>query len=140
MAYLYSRARMLVFPSLFEGLAFLWLSHGGGCPVVAADATSIPEVLGNAGLLFDPASPQAIADTLEKVWCDASLRQKLVALESSAPKSFSLHRAAQAHLAVFAEARNAYSYAHFWKRLDHAPLPPSLRRLALAWTQGKLGT
>src|SRR4030095_3394663 len=117
MAYLYSRARMLAFPSLFEGFGIpLVEAMAAGCPIVAADATSIPEVLGNAGLLFDPASPWAIADALEKVWFDASLRQKLVALGKQRAKSFSSSRAAQAHRVVFAEACDAYSYAHFWTR------------------------
>jgi hypothetical protein len=78
--------------------------------------TSIPEVLGNAGLLFDPASPLAIADALEKVWCNASLRQKMVVLGKQRAKSFSSARVAEGHLAVFAQARETYSHAQFWKR------------------------
>jgi len=117
MAYLYSRARMLAFPSLFEGFGIpLVEAMAAGCPVVAADTTSIPEVLGNAGILFDPSSPLAIANALEKVWSDASLRQRMAASGKQRAKSFSSVRAAQAHKAVFAEAREAYSYAHFLKR------------------------
>jgi glycosyltransferase involved in cell wall biosynthesis len=117
MTYLYTRARMLAFPSLFEGFGIpLVEAMAAGCPVVAADATSIPEVIGNAGLLFDPASPGAIAGALEKVWCDASLRQKMVESGKQRAKSFSSARAAQGHQAVFAQARDAYSHAQFWKR------------------------
>jgi len=114
---LYRRARMLVFPSLFEGFGIpLVEAMAVGCPVVAADATSVPEVLGGAGHLFDPASPRSIADAIERVWCDAALRQKMATLGKRRAQAFSPARSAQAHLAVFAEARDAYSYAQFWKR------------------------
>ena len=117
MAYLYSRAHMLIFPSLFEGFGIpLIEAMAVGCPVVASDATSIPEVIGDAGLLFDPMSPRAMADAIEKVWLDAPLRQKLCALGKRRAQSFSSARAAQAHRAVFAEARTAYSYVRFLKR------------------------
>lgn len=117
MAYLYSRARLLVFPSLFEGFGIPLLeAMAVGCPVVAADATSIPEVLGNAGVLFDPKSPLAIADAIERVWRDASLRQEMVASGKQRAKSFSSARSAQAHRAVFVQARDAYSLVQFWKR------------------------
>jgi glycosyltransferase involved in cell wall biosynthesis len=117
MAWLYRRARMLVFPSLFEGFGIpLVEAMTVGCPVVAADATSIPEVLEDAGLLFDPASPQAMAVAMERIWNDAPLRQRLVASGKRRAQSFSPARTAEAHRRVFAEARDAYSYAQFWKR------------------------
>jgi glycosyltransferase involved in cell wall biosynthesis len=117
MAYLYSRARMLVFPSLFEGFGIpLVEALAVGCPVVAADATAIPEVLGDAGLLFDPGSPRAMAEAIERVWWDAPLRQKMRALGKQRAQSFSAARTAQAHRAAFAEARDTYSYGRFWRR------------------------
>ena len=117
MAYLYSRAHMLVFPSLFEGFGIpLVEAMASGCPVVASNATSIPEVMGDAGLLFDPTCPRAIADAVEKVWCDAALRHKMVSSGKRRAKSFSSAHVAEAHQAVFAEARDAYSYANFLRR------------------------
>jgi glycosyltransferase involved in cell wall biosynthesis len=117
LVYLYSRARMLVFPSLFEGFGIpLVEAMAVGCPVVAADATAIPEVLGGAGLLFDPTSPRALAGAIERLWCDAPLRQRMVASGKQRAQSFSSARTAQAHRIAFAEARESYSPVHFWKR------------------------
>lgn len=59
---LYSRARFLIFPSLFEGLGLPVLeAFHHGLPVLAARATCLPEVVGDAGLLFDPTDVDAIA-------------------------------------------------------------------------------
>jgi glycosyltransferase involved in cell wall biosynthesis len=117
LVYIYSRARMLVFPSLFEGFGIPVVeAMAVGCPVVAADATAIPEVTGDAALLFDPACSRAIADAIEKVWCDAPLRREMIALGKKRAQSFSPARTAHAHLTAFAEARDSYSHAHFWKR------------------------
>lgn len=78
---IYNLARLLVFPSLFEGFGIpLVEAMACGCPVVAADCTSIPEVLAGAGLLFDPTSVEDIADNLWASWNDdlklADMKQK----------------------------------------------------------------
>jgi glycosyltransferase involved in cell wall biosynthesis len=49
-----------------------------GTPVCAANVSSIPEVVGDAALLFDPRSPADIAGQLERLLHDAPLRQELV--------------------------------------------------------------
>jgi len=117
MAYLYTRARMLIFPSLFEGFGIpLVEAMAAGCPVVAADATATPEVLAGAGLLFDPTSPRAIAEAIERVWCDAPLRQKMRISGQQHAQSFSAAKTAQAHRTAFDAAGSAYSHAHFLKR------------------------
>jgi len=72
---LYSLARMLVFPSLFEGFGIpLVEAMACGCPVVCANATSLPEVVGNAGLLFDPRSAEDMADQIAILFCNADLQ------------------------------------------------------------------
>lgn len=69
LASLYREARLLVFPSLFEGLgAPLLEAMAHGVPVLAADNTSIPEVVGDAARLFDGTDVEAIADAL--AWAD----------------------------------------------------------------------
>jgi glycosyltransferase involved in cell wall biosynthesis len=140
LAYLYRRARMLVFPSLFEGFGIpLVEAMAVGCPVVAADATSIPEVTGEAGVLFDPTSVQAMADSIEKVWCDAALRQKMRVLGKQRAQSFSPVRTAQAHRTAFAEARTAYSYLRFlWDRWAFRPYHRA--RVELCWRQHRGAT
>ena len=59
---------MLVYPSLFEGFGLPPLeAMAHGCPVVAARAGAIPEVAGDAALLFEPTDPDALADALTVV-------------------------------------------------------------------------
>ena len=59
---LYRRAACLVFPSLYEGFGLPPVeAMACGCPVAAAAAGSLPEVCGDAAVLFDPLDPEAIA-------------------------------------------------------------------------------
>ena len=70
-AHLYRRARMLVFPSLFEGFGIpLVEAMTVGCPIVAAADTSIPEIVGDAAERSDSASPERFAEAIERVWND----------------------------------------------------------------------
>jgi glycosyltransferase involved in cell wall biosynthesis len=48
-----------------------------GTPPVASNRSSIPEVVGKAGLLVDPNQPTAIADAIMQVICDSDLRARL---------------------------------------------------------------
>jgi glycosyltransferase involved in cell wall biosynthesis len=119
MAYLYLKARMLVFPSLFEGFGIpLVEAMDVGCPVVAADTTSLPEIGAEAAEYFDPTSPESIGLAIEKVWHDADLRWQLVERGRRRALNFSVAKLAQAHLAVFNEAARSFSSAryawHYW--------------------------
>lgn len=69
---LYQQAAALVFPSLYEGFGLPVLeAMAHGCPVAAARAGALPEVVGDAGVLFDPRNPESIVDgvlqTLDRV-------------------------------------------------------------------------
>ena len=68
---LYSGADMLIFPSLFEGFGIPLLeAMACGIPVAAARSTSIPDVTGDAALLFDPLNPGDIAEAIYRVISD----------------------------------------------------------------------
>jgi len=63
--YLYLHAAALIFPSLFEGFGLpLVEAMSSGCPIIAANSTSIPEVVGNAALYFDPSESTDIANKI----------------------------------------------------------------------------
>jgi glycosyltransferase involved in cell wall biosynthesis len=103
---LYERATMLVFPSLFEGfgLPLLEAMHLG-CPVAASNLTSIPEVVGEAALLFDARAPDRIAEAMHRLLTDETLRQSLIARGRQQAALFSWRRAALETLQVFEWAR-----------------------------------
>lgn len=74
----YRGASAFVFPSLYEGFGIPPLeAQACGCPVIAARAASIPEVLGDSALLFDPLDTAQIADSMRRVLHDSALRQRL---------------------------------------------------------------
>lgn len=79
-ALLYTEAQALLFPSFFEGFGFPPLeAQSYGCPVVASDRSSLPEILGTSALLIDPWRTDRLADALEAVLTDTALRERLIA-------------------------------------------------------------
>lgn len=74
----YQGATAFVFPSLYEGFGIPPLeAQACGCPVIAARAASIPEVLGDSALYFDPMKVQDIAQSMQRILNDEALRQDL---------------------------------------------------------------
>lgn len=76
---LYAGALALVFPSLYEGFGFPAV-EAMGCeiPVLASNTSSLPELVGEAGLLVDPLDESAIAGGMARLAEDASLRERLI--------------------------------------------------------------
>lgn len=75
---LYSAASVLCLPSFYEGFGFPPLeAMACGTPAVVADRASLPEVVGEAGLLIDPERPASIADALCRVLSDSALAADL---------------------------------------------------------------
>jgi glycosyltransferase involved in cell wall biosynthesis len=75
---LYRGARALVFPSLYEGFALPVVeAMASGTPVVTSNVSAMPEIAGDATLLVDPSSVQQIADAIQQIMSDASLRDQL---------------------------------------------------------------
>ncbi len=78
LAALYRGAVAAVCPSLFEGFGLPALeAMACGTPVVCSDRTSIPEVVGRAGLYVDPGDEESIAGGLERIATDRALRERL---------------------------------------------------------------
>jgi glycosyltransferase involved in cell wall biosynthesis len=77
---LYSAATLFVYPSLYEGFGLPALeAMACGTPVIASNASALPEVMGDAGLLFDPTDVEALAHALTLLLHDESQRQALAA-------------------------------------------------------------
>ncbi|MEB0042410.1 MULTISPECIES: glycosyltransferase family 1 protein [unclassified Pseudomonas] len=74
----YQGATAFIFPSLYEGFGIPPLeAQACGCPVIAANAASIPEVLQASALYFDPLDVEHIAAAMERILTDLPLRQSL---------------------------------------------------------------
>lgn len=79
MADLYRHARALVMPSFFGPTNIPQLeAFVMGCPVAVAGVYGVPEQVGDAALLFDPRSPDEIADCMERLWVDDDLCRALI--------------------------------------------------------------
>ena len=75
---LYELATALVFPSRFEGWGLpVCEAFSAGLPVASSSASSLPDLVGDAGLLFDPDDPRDIASTVLRLWRDPVLRETL---------------------------------------------------------------
>lgn len=86
----YRGALVAVLPSLYEGFGIPAIeAMACGTAVVASETTSLPEVVGDAGLLVDPLDPEAIAAALDKVVRDKSLHHRLVSAGLERSKKFS---------------------------------------------------
>jgi glycosyltransferase involved in cell wall biosynthesis len=105
LASLYQRAACLVFPSLYEGFGLPPLeAMACGCPVAASNVSAIPEVCGDAAVLFDPTDPEAIAaGVLEADGKADELRKR--GLERAA--AFTWEATARAHEDVYRDAAGA---------------------------------
>jgi glycosyltransferase involved in cell wall biosynthesis len=102
LVHLYNRAEVLAQPSLMEGFGLPPVeAMACGTPVVASTAGSLPEVVGEAGLFFDPTDVAAIAATLRRVVDEPGLRGGLAAKALSRARLFTWDASARAMLECF---------------------------------------
>ena len=100
-AALISGAQVFIYPSLYEGFGFPVLeAQACGVPLLASKTSSLPEVVGDGGLLVDPLNETAIAEGLARLLDDVMLRRTLVALGSANLRRFSWDITARTVLTV----------------------------------------
>lgn len=99
---LYRAARALVFPSLYEGFGAPPLeAMGCGCPVASSTSGSLPEVCGDAALLFEATDVGSIAAAIERIVGDGEIRAKLRDMGLRQAVRFTPAAAARAHAAAY---------------------------------------
>ena len=101
----YTRAGIIAIPSLLEGFGLPVLEgFAAGVPVVCSNSSSLPEIAGNAALLFDPTNPAELAACFARLVASPALGDSLVAAGKTQLQRFSWNKTASQTLTVFEKA------------------------------------
>jgi glycosyltransferase involved in cell wall biosynthesis len=102
-------SRALIFPSLYEGFGLPILeAMACGKPVLCSNVTSLPEIAGDAALLFDPRDAAAIAQAIDRLESEPGLEEHLVRRGRARAAHFGTARAmAASYLAAFEDVVSA---------------------------------
>jgi len=102
MAALMAGARLLAFPSLYEGFGMPIIeAMESGVPVVGVKAGATPEIAGDAAMLVERGDAEGFADAMERVATDDELRARLIAAGRVRASGFSWDRAADSALRLY---------------------------------------
>jgi glycosyltransferase involved in cell wall biosynthesis len=92
----YNAADLFVYPSIYEGFGLPALeAMACGTAVITSTASSLPEVVGEAGQLVDPADTDAMANAMAQVLAKSDLQQEMIAAGLAQAAGFSWHNAAR---------------------------------------------
>lgn len=98
----YAQALGFVYPSVYEGFGLPPLeAMAYKCPVISSNTSSMPEVIGDAGLYFDPNAVDDLAAQLTRVFDSKDLRQNLIDLGTERKEIFTWSRCASETLALY---------------------------------------
>ncbi len=93
----YHLAELFVYPSLYEGFGLPPLeAMACGTPVICSSSSSLPEVVGSAGLLIDPTDTAGLSEAMRRVLSDGTLRADLARRGLSQAQKFSWHKTVKA--------------------------------------------
>jgi len=101
---LYRGATLFVFPSLYEGFGLPALeAMACGTPVVCSNTSSLPEIVGDAALTFEPTDVDGMAQTMARALADGGLRETLRQRGLARARQFTWQRTARETLEVYRE-------------------------------------
>jgi glycosyltransferase involved in cell wall biosynthesis len=99
---LYQNAKMLLFPSLYEGFGFPLLeAQGVGCPVLSSNVSVMPEILRSSAYYFDPKDKERFQEEFRLFILNPSLLKTKVPLGYANVKRFSWKRCAEETLELY---------------------------------------
>lgn len=102
LVFFYNGAAAFVYPSFYEGFGIPVVeAMACGTPVITSDVSSLPEVVGEAGIMVDPQDIEAISDAITSVLTNASLREGMKQKSLDRAKAFSWEQSARQTLAVY---------------------------------------
>jgi glycosyltransferase involved in cell wall biosynthesis len=105
LVWLYNGALALVQPSLIEGFGLPPVeAMACGTPVIASTAGSLPEVVGDAGIAFEPTDVDALAEAMQRLIADYALRAEFACRATERAQSFRWSHAARQVLEVMSQA------------------------------------
>jgi len=109
LAHYYSSASLLAYPSLYEGFGLPPLeAMACGCPVVTTSTSSLPEVVGKAGIMVDPYNTDGLAQAMRQVLTDDKLRDDMVGRGLEQAKRFSWEETARKTQEVYNKVAEQY--------------------------------
>jgi glycosyltransferase involved in cell wall biosynthesis len=101
---LYRNAKIFVYPSLYEGFGLPPLeAMACGIPVISSNTSSIPEVVGDAGLLIDPYRPDEIAQAITEVLRNEELHTRMIRAGITRSALFNWDKTAQEMIKLYHE-------------------------------------
>jgi len=99
---LYNLADLFVFPSLYEGFGLPPLeAMACGTPVITSDASSLPEVVGEAGLIVEATDVEDLAEAMKRVLEDDALQEEMIARGLEQARKFTWEEAASKLLSLY---------------------------------------
>ncbi len=105
---IYSKAKLFVFPSLYEGFGLPILeAMASGIPVVSSNAASLPEVGGDASIYFNPKNSVELKEKIEIMLKDEKMRIEYIEKGFNRIKHFSWEKSSTAHIKLFKEIINS---------------------------------
>ncbi|WP_308219121.1 glycosyltransferase family 4 protein [Methanoplanus endosymbiosus] len=103
----YNCADLFVYPSKYEGFGLPPLeAMACGCPVITSNISSLPEVVGNAGLQINPNNPALLAEAMSEILNDDNYRNDYALKGLERAKQFSWEKCAKETMNAYLETLN----------------------------------